>query len=231
MHQRATSTQGAALAGLALGALLLSEARADEPYRMNRGQVRVRPFYGIKEIAFDGELHQPPAGALADLSIEAETRSGFRIGFDLAPLMFLAPRPQITARLHLGYANELLAISMGLGSGLTWLYPQAGPVIRIGRHEGAHAHFRLSFSLYPPRPLPVDADLDVLVPVHPRLRLQLNVGGGYGNLIGVYGTVGTQVLLARQGVRGATRLSVGVGVAWVQYYLGPTGLAGLEQLF
>jgi hypothetical protein len=212
--------------------ILAGQAHAEEAQALNRGYARVRPYAGVTPAGFVGEeLPARPAGAIADLGVEAQTRSGFLIGFEFAPLTLGAARPQMTGRLQLGYANEQLAIGVGVGSGFTSAYAQVGPVLRIGRYDRTHAHLRVSFSVYPPQPIPSDLDLDVIVPVHRRVRLDINLGGGYGNVIGLYATLGTQVLVAQRGDRAATRLTFGAGVSWVQYTVGPAALVGLEQLF
>ncbi len=219
------------VAALCVWACLLGAARGDEPYSLNRGWARVRPFAGVRAAGFSGEDVTMPAGAIADLGVDAETRSGFLIGVEIAPLTIMAARPQISARLHLGYANEKLAIGVGVGSGFTSQYAQVGPLVRLGRHDRTHANLRISFSVYPPQPIPSDLDLEVVVPVHQRVRLDINLGGGYGTVIGLYGTVGTQVLVASKGPRNQTRLNVGIGVSWVQYALGPAALVGIDQVF
>jgi len=46
-----------------------------------------------------------------DIGVEAATQSGFRIGFDFAPVAVVSSVavPSTSARLHLGYANEFVA--------------------------------------------------------------------------------------------------------------------------
>lgn len=225
-HRKTTAL--CALICLLAPAAFAEELAATES--VHRGWARVRPFVGVAPAGFTGEEVIEPAGAIADLGVDAETRSHFRIGFEFAPLTFTAARPQMTGRLQLGWASDKLAISVGVGSGFTSAYAQVGPVVRIGRYDQAHALLRVSFSVYPPEPIPSDMDLEVVVPVHRLVRLDLNLGGGYGTVIGLYGTVGTQILVAHRN-RAATRLTVGAGVSWVAYTVGPAALVGVEQLF
>src|SRR4051794_37836702 len=83
---------------------------AEEAQVLNRGFARVRPYVGVTRAGFEGEqLPARPAGAIADLGVEAATRSGFLIGFEFAPLTLGAARPQMTGRLQLGYASEQIA--------------------------------------------------------------------------------------------------------------------------
>src|SRR3954468_4161683 len=98
-----------------------ASARADE---FNRGYIRVRPFAGVAPAGFRGEELVRPAGAIADGGVDAETRGNFRIGFEFAPLVITAERPQMTGRLTLGWASEKLAIGVGVGSGFTSAYAQ-----------------------------------------------------------------------------------------------------------
>lgn len=197
---------------------------------VHRAYVRARPYVGFHRYGLDGHA-ESTSGVIADLGAEANTASGFKIGFEIAPLKYIYERPQMSARLHLGYANEVFALSLGIGNGLSWYYPQLGPIVRLGRLDGTFATVRISWAVYPPRPIPMDLDVDINVRTSRRTRWNLNLGGGYGNLIGVYATTGAQLLLGGTGLRGTTVLSAGLGVAWVIYDLGPALSLGIEQRF
>ncbi|MFO0572589.1 MAG: hypothetical protein U1A78_01180 [Polyangia bacterium] len=197
---------------------------------VHRAYVRVRPYIGFHRFGW-GEHAEPTAGVVSDLGAEANTASGFRIGVEIAPLNYIYERPQLSGRLHLGYANEVFALSLGIGNGLSWYYPQISPIVRLGRLDGTYAVVRISWALYPPRPIPMDLDVDVNVRIRERWRWNLNVGGGYGNLIGIYATTGAQLLLGGTGLRGTTVLGAGLGIAWVVFDLGPALSLGVERRF
>lgn len=197
---------------------------------VHRAYLRVRPYIGFHRVGW-GEHAEATSGVIADLGAEANTASGFKIGFEIAPLKYIYERPQLSGRLHLGYANEVFALSLGVGNGLSWYYPQIGPIVRLGRFDRSYAILRISWAVYPPRPIPMDLDLDINVRIRERWRWNLNLGGGYGNMIGVYATTGAQLLLGGSGLRGTTVLSAGLGIAWVIYDLGPALSLGVEQRF
>ena len=197
---------------------------------LHRAYLRVRPYIGFHRVGW-GEHAEATSGVIADLGAEANTASGFKIGFEIAPLKYIYERPQLSGRLHLGYASEVFALSLGVGNGLSWYYPQIGPIVRLGRFDRSYAILRISWAVYPPRPIPMDLDLDINVRIRERWRWNLNLGGGYGNMIGVYATTGAQLLLGGSGQRGTTVLSAGLGIAWVVYDLGPALSLGVEQRF
>lgn len=197
---------------------------------VHRAYLRVRPYIGFHRVGW-GEHAEPTGGVIADFGAEANTASGFKIGVEIAPLKYIYERPQLSGRLHLGYANEVFALSLGIGNGLSWYYPQIGPIVRLGRLDRTYAVVRISWAIYPPRPIPMDLDVDINVPIRERWRWNLNLGGGYGNMIGIYATTGAQLLLGGTGQRGTTVLTAGLGVAWVIYDLGPALSLGVEQRF
>lgn len=197
---------------------------------LSRAYVKARPFVSLARPGFQ-DPGSISGGLIMDMGIEANTRSGFRIGVELAPLTFANKRPYPAIFAHLGYANEFLGVSMSIGSGLAWAYPQIGPVVRIGRFTGAYATVRVAWSVYPPLPLPVSIDIDVNVPFTSKVRGNLNLGGGYGNIFGAYGTLGLQYLLSGDGGRRSHVLNAGLGVSWMQWSLGPMASVGYERRF
>ena len=117
---------------------------------VHRGYVRVRPYVGFHRVGW-GEHAEPTGGVIADFGAEANTASRFRIGVEIAPLNYIYERPQLSGRLHLGYATDVFALSLGLGNGLSWYYPQIGPLVRLGRLDGTYATVRISWAIYPPQ--------------------------------------------------------------------------------
>jgi hypothetical protein len=207
--------------------------RAQKWTGLSRYYLRVRPVFGVVVTGTDvGDPHHV-GGVVADFGVEANTRSGFRIGIDIAPIAMLSNVlvPSVSARIHLGYANEFVGVGLAVGGDLSFLYPQAGPVVRVGRFTGSYALLRLAWSVHPARLAPVDGSLEVVVRVSPRWRLQLDAGGAYGALLGVYALAGVQALALGNGGRGTVALSGGIGVSWAQYTLGPALSLGIEQRF
>lgn len=198
---------------------------------VNRTYAKLRVHVGLHKFGWDGQHGQRSWGLIAELGAEANTSRGLRIGFELGPASFVVERPFLTARFHLGYTSSTFAVSLGIANGSTWYYPQIGPLIRIGRLDASYALLQMSWSTYPPRPVPADLDLDVFLRTSRRTRAHLNIGGGYGSVIGVFATLGGQILLRGSGMRGTTQLGGGAGVGWVGYDLGPMLLTAIEHRF
>lgn len=208
-------------------------ARSPRREGLNRAYVRVRPFYALQRLAWEGDAEQARfGGAIADLGVEANLPSGLLLGAALDPVLIgLAQRPVLTPRLYLGYTQPTLAIGVSVANGTSWLAPQAGPLVRLGRFDGTHAIVRMSWSVYPPRPLPVDASVQIVGRVSPRARVTFDMGGSYGDYIGAQAALGAQLLLRARGGPGTTVLSAGLGAAWVNYSIGPMASLGVEHRF
>lgn len=210
---------------------LINPEKGNQPFALSRFWLRVRPIVGVLPLGGDVTTTSNIIALVTDFGVEINTRYGFQIGFEIAPLAVASNVivPSVSSRLYVGYANEYLGIGMAFGSSLSLYYPQSGPVLRIGKFSGVHARLRLTWSISPPRIVPVDGSLEMNVPVAKRIRLHLDVGGAYGNLLGVYGLAGCQLFLSGRGENGTTLLSFAAGVAWTQYSLGPAGSIGVEQ--
>lgn len=233
-HRTARWTRPApALIACALAAALGAAAAPAEARTLTRFYMRARPFYAPRDVTADNPSPHF-GGVLADVGVEATTGFGLRVGAELAPLLVHFTRPYIpytSARVHLGYANPSVAIGLACGAGLSWAYPQLGPHLRIGRFDRTYATLRASWSVYPPLPLPTDLLLEVNTAVRPRVHVSVEVGGGFGNVVGLFTTAGVHYQLAGDGGAGTDVLSAGLGLSWLQYALGPMASFGYERRF
>lgn len=235
LGDRVASAHVVAGRALTVGELLYPTAARLHPglgVALSRVWVRVRPVLGLRNVGGDNRDGSLRPGVVMDLGAEITTARGLRLGAELAPLAAVSTvfTPSTSVRFHLGYATLHVAISLGLGCSLAFYYPQAGPLLRLGRLDRAHALLRLTWSIYPPRIAPVDAQLEVNVPLGgTRARLHLEAGGAYGNLLGVYGLAGAQLATRGNGGPRSFLVTAAVGVAWVQYSVGPALSIGIEE--
>lgn len=205
--------------------------RVLEDRALRRFYFKVRPFVSFTSAyAFEG--NQYPAGAQLDFGIEYNGRRNLWVGFDVSPFVLsniALGIPYFAGRLNLGYSDPRFAVGASLGSGVFSSLLSLGPVFRFGRLDGTHARFRISFALLPPFPYP-SGDIEVNIKVHPRVWVHADVGGDL-NILGMYSTLGTQILLRGRGGPGSDLLTVGAGVSWIFLSLGPMATIGYEHRF
>jgi hypothetical protein len=198
----------------------------------NRVWARLSGFADRGGFGYDSEkLPAMTGGLVGNAGAEMGLANGLTLGFELAPFSWISSttRPSLAARFSVGYAQKRMAIALEAGSTLTWLYPQLGPSIRIGALEGVHAKLHVSWALYPPQPVPTDLELEVSAPISPKLRGYVDAGAMYGSTIGAWGTLGLQIMPAgSRSVRGGV-ITVGAGVSWMQWSLGPMVTVGYER--
>jgi hypothetical protein len=204
--------------------------RAYQP--VSRVYVSMSGFGGRSGFGYTGDDLPPAIGGLVGTTgAELALDNGATLGFEIAPFTWVSAttRPSLSARIAVGYARRKIAIALEVGSTLTWLYPQLGPSLRIGALDGTYARLRLSWAIYPAVPVPVDLDFELSTPISPRLRAGVNLGAVYGNTTGAFGTVGVSYLPSgSRSLRGGA-FSVGVGVGWIQWALGPMVTVGYER--
>jgi hypothetical protein len=170
-------------------------------------------------------------GLIGNAGAEMGLRNGLTLGFELAPFSWISSttRPSLAARFAVGYAQRRMALALEAGSTLTWLYPQLGPSLRIGALEGTYATVHVAWALYPPQPVPTNLELEVSAPISPRLRGYANVGAVYGSSIGAWGTLGLHIMPAGSRALLGGAFTVGAGVSWMQWSLGPMFTVGYER--
>jgi hypothetical protein len=219
-----------------------ASARADEPAATvekadewrppNRVWIAASGFGGASGFGYRGDDLPPVIGGLlANTGAELGWKSGLTFGFEVAPFTWVSEtsRPSLTARLSIGWARKKIALGLTAGSALTWLYPQLGATLRIGALEASYARMRVSWAIYPSQPIPVDLDLVISTPVSKKLRTYVEAGAVYGNTIAAFATVGVQIQPrgSRSGQGGT--ISVGAGIGWMQWALGPMVTVGYER--
>lgn len=203
-------------------------APADPPWAgLSRIFLTFRPYVGISRVGFE-ESGPVLGGFVSEVGAEVITRFGLVVGAQVSPFT-LAKRPTYTglstdAYLFLGYAQPFLGIQVGLGSGV------AG-AIRVGRFDRTHAELRMAWAMVLPLTLPQELHLNLVIRAAPRLFAHLDVGGGYGSMISFYGTGGVQYLLTGDGLGRTTLLAAGVGLSWIEFYLGPMLTLSAERRF
>ena len=221
-----------AITSIALFAFAANASAAEEVGAANRVYVTMSGFGGVSGFGYTGDDLPPAIGGLVGTAgAELVLDNGMTLGFEIAPFTWVSAmtRPSLSARLAVGIARKRIALALEAGSALTWLYPQLGPSLRIGGLDATYARLRLSWAIYPAVPVPVDLDLELSTPLSARLRGNANLGAVYGNTIAAFGTVGVSYL-----PRGSRNLhggafTVGVGVAWMQWALGPMVTVGYER--
>ena len=205
--------------------------RVLEDRALRRVYFKVRPFVSLQP-AYVFEHNQRPAGVLLDFGIEYNGRRNLWVGLDVSP--FVIPNislgiPYFAGRLNLGYSDPRFAVGVSLGTGLFSSLLSIGPVVRFGRLDGTHARFRISLPLLPFFPFP-SGDIEVNVKVHRRVWVHVDVGGDL-NVLGMYSTVGAQILLRGRGGPGSDLLTAGAGLSWLFLSLGPMATLGYEHRF
>lgn len=200
----------------------------DAPWTgLSRVFLTFRPYVGIARVGFE-ETGPVLGGFVSEAGAEIITRFGLAIGAQVSPIS-LAKRPAYTdlttdAYLLLGYANQHLGVHMGVGSGV------AG-VLRIGRHDRSHAQLRVAWALVLPLTLPQELNLQVNIRAAPRFFGSIDIGGGYASTISFYALGGVRYLLQGDGLARTTLLSAGLGLSWIQFYLGPIAALAIERRF
>jgi hypothetical protein len=227
---------------------LLSDARATEDsatrdpaatveaegaYRApNRVWFRLAGFGGASGYGYKGDDLPPVIGGLYGTGgAEMGFKNGVTFGVEIAPFTWVSEttRPSITARLSVGYAKRNFALAIEAGSALTWLFPQLGATMRVGKLDGSYARLRVSWALYPAKPVPVDLSLEISSPVAKKLRVYGELGAVYDNTTGAFAVVGLQVMPGGSRNPRGGAITVGAGVGWMEWALGPMVTLGYER--